>query len=132
MLRKSVIAIVSIVIIIVAGLGIYVGLTYPRTTANIPVSFTVGADSKTVAFEQPILDDKAQVMISVHSGAALWHAQISNGSQIVWEHTAAQGQQQSYLSDWITIPSGSYNFTFGTIGGSLDATASITSKGGVW
>jgi len=33
----------------------------------------------------------------------------------------------------VSLPRGSYNFTFGTVGvGALDATATVTSKGGVW
>jgi len=130
---KSVLGIASIVIIIVAAFAIFSGLTYPRITANIPVSFTIGVDSKTVAFDQPFLDDKVQVQVGVQNGAALWRAQIKNGDQVIWEHSAAQGEQQSYSSGWIQLASGSYNFTFGTIGiGSLDATSSVSSKGGFW
>ena len=130
---KSVLGIASIVIIIVAAFAIFSGVTYPRTTTNIPVSFTIGVDSKTVAFDQPFIDDKVQVQVAVQNGAAFWRAQIKNGDQIIWEHSAAQGEQQSYSSGWIQLASGSYNFTFGTIGiGSLDATASVTSKGGFW
>ena len=130
---KSIMALAAIVIIIVAAFAIYAGVTYPRTTANIPVSFTIGVDSKTTAFDQTSLDDKVQVQVAVQNGAALWRAQIRSGGQVIWEHSAAQGEQQSYNSGWIQLPSGSYNFTFGTIGiGSLDATATVTSKGGFW
>ena len=130
---KSVMALAAIVIIIVAAFAIYAGITYPRTTVNIPVSFTIGVDTKTAAFDQPFLDDKVQVQVGVQNGAALWRAQILSGDQVIWEHSAAQGEQQSYNSGWIQLPSGSYNFTFGTIGiGSLEATATVTSKGGFW
>ncbi len=130
---KSVIALLAIVIIIITAFSVYAGVTYPRTTASIPVSFRVGADSKIIAFDQPILDDRVQIQVVVQNGAALWRAQILNGGQVIWEHSAAQGEQQSYNSGWIQMPSGNYNFTFGTIGiGSLDATASVMSKGGFW
>ncbi len=130
---KSIMALAAIVIIIVAAFAIYAGVTYTRTTANIPVSFTIGADTKTAAFNQPFPDDKTQVQVAIQNGAALWRAQILSGDQVIWEHSAAQGEQQSYNSGWIQLPSGSYNFTFGTIGiGSLDATATVTSKGGFW
>ena len=130
---KSIMALVAIVIIIVAAFAIYAGVTYPRTTANIPMSFTIGADSKTAAFDQPFLDEKVQIQVGVQNGAALWRAQILSGDQVIWEHSAAQGEQQSYNSGWIQLPSGNYNFTFGILGiGSLEATASITSKGGLW
>ena len=126
-------ALAAIVIIIVAAFAVYAGVTYPRTIVNIPVSFTLGVDSKTAAFDQPFLDDKVQVQVGVQNGAALWRAQILSGDQVIWEHSAAQGEQQSYNSGWIQLPSGSYNFTFGTIGiGSLEATATVTSKGGFW
>ncbi len=133
MSTKSILAVVAIVIIIVAAFSIYAGETYPRTTVNIPVSFTAGVDSKTTAFSQPFLDDKVQVKLSVQSGATLWRAQILSGGQVIWEHSASQGAQQTYDSGWIQLPSGSYNFTFGTIGiGSLNAKATVTSKGGIW
>jgi hypothetical protein len=130
---KPVIALATIVIIIVAAFAIYAGATYPRTTVSTQVSFTIGAESKTIAFDQPFLDDKAQVQVTIQNGAALWRAQIRSGDQIIWEHAAAQGEQQSYNSGWIQLSSGNYNFTFGTIGvGSLDATATVMSKGGFW
>jgi hypothetical protein len=130
---KSAIALMAIVIIVVSAFSVYAGVTYPRTTASIPVSFRIGVDSKTTAFDQPFLDDKVQVQVVVQNGASLWRAQILNGTQVIWEHLAAQGEQQSYSSGWIQLPTGSYNFTFGTIGiGSLDATATVTSKGGFW
>jgi uncharacterized membrane protein len=131
-MAKSVIVLAAILIIIIT-IAAHAALTYPRTTASISVSFTIGADSKTVTFNQPLLDDKAQVKVSVQNGAALWRAQILSGNQVIWEHSASQGQQQSYSSGWIQLPSGNYNFTFGTIGlGSLDASATVTSKGGLW
>jgi len=131
--NKSTTALVAIVIIIVAAFSAYAWVTYPRTVVNIQESFTIGVDSKTTAFNQPYLDDKAQVKVTIQNGAALWRAQIRSGDQIIWEHLAAQGEQQSYSSDWIQVPSGSYNFTFGIIGiGSLDVAASVTSKGGFW
>ena len=130
---KAVLAIATIVIVIVAAFTVYSALTYPKIVVNAQVSFTAGIFSKTFNFEQPFLDDKIQVQIVIQNGASLWRAQILNGSQVIWEHSAAQGEQQSYSSGWIQLPSGNYNFTFGTIGvGSLDATATVTSKGGFW
>ena len=130
---RAILSIVAIVILLVAGFAVYAGVTYPRTTADIQVSFTVGADEKIIAFDQPFLDDKAQIQVTVETGAALWRAQILNGDEIIWEHSAAQGEQQSYNSGWILLQSENYNFTFGTIGiGSLDATATVSSKGGFW
>jgi uncharacterized membrane protein len=130
---KAIIAAVVIVILVVATFASYAGETYPRRTVNTQVAFTIGADTKTTMFNQPFLDDKVQVQVTVQSGAALWRAQIRNGDQVIWEHAAAQGEQQSYGSGWIQLSSGNYNFTFGTIGiGSLDAAATVTSKGGFW
>jgi uncharacterized membrane protein len=131
-LKKSIIVLAAILIIITA-VALHAGITYPRTTSSISVSFTIGADSKTIEFNQPFLDDKIQVQVSVQNGAALWRAQILNSEQVIWEHLAAQGEQQSYTSDWIQLTSGTYNFTFGTIGvGSLEATTTVKSKGGFW
>lgn len=130
---KAVVAIVAIVVILVAAFAVYAGVTYPATVVNTQISFTVGADTKTTPFVQSFLDDKVQVQVAIQNGAALWRAQIRIGDQIIWEHAAAQGGQQTYNSGWIQLPSGNYNFTFGTIGvGSLQATATVTSKGGFW
>ena len=130
---KSVITLAAVAIIIIAAFALYAGETYPRTTANITVSFTIGADSKTTAFDQPFLDDKVQVQVTVQNGAALWQAQITSQGNVIWEHSAGQGEQTSYSSGWIELPSRNYNFTFRTVGvGSLNAVASVTSKGGFW
>jgi len=126
-------ATVAVVIIIVAIFAIYGSLTYPQTLFKTNVSFAVGTDSKTIIFNQPIYDDKTQVQVTIQNGAVLWRAQILNGTQIVWEHSAAQVEQQSFDSGWISLPSGNYTFTFGTVGvGSLDATATVSAKGGFW
>jgi hypothetical protein len=118
---------------VVAVFGIYAGITYPRTIVTVPVSFTFGADATRTAFEQPNLDDKVQVQVTIQNGAALWQARILNGDEVIWEHRAAQGEMQSYDSGWLSLQSGSYNFTFGLIGaGSLAATATVSSKGGFW
>jgi len=133
MASKTLMAAGTIVIVIVAVFAVYAGVTYPRTTVSIPISFTIGADATTASFDQPYLDDKVQVQVAIENGAALWRAQILSGDQVIWEHAAAQGEQQSYNSGWIQLSSGSYNFTFGTVGiGSLDATVTVTSKGGFW
>jgi hypothetical protein len=130
---KPIIALAAIVIIIVAAFSVYAGETYPRTTANITVSFTIGADSKTIGFDQPFLDDKVQVQVIVQNGAALWQAQITSQGNVIWEHSAGQGEQTSYNSGWIELTSGSYNFTFRTLGvGSLNAIATVMSKGSFW
>ena len=120
-------------IIVFAAFGVYAGWIYPRTVVSIPVSFSVGADQKTVAFGQPYPDDRVQVQVSVQSGTALWRAQITRGSQTIWKHSASQGEQTSYVSGWMKLPSGNYNFTFQTVGvGSLNAVVTVTSKGGFW
>ena len=132
-MAKTIVAVAAVLVVIVAVFAVYAGLTYPRTVVTIPVSFTIGADSTTVSFEQPALADKVQVQVSVQNGAALWRAQILNGDEVVWEHGAGQGEQTSYNSGWLALPSGQYNFTFRMIGvGSLDATVTVSSKGGIW
>ena len=130
---RTIVAIAAIVIILVAAFTVYAGVTFPTKVVDTQVSFTAGVDTKTTAFVQSFLDDKVQVLVTVQNGAALWRAQIKSGDQVIWEHSAAQGKQQSYNSGWISLPSGNYNFTFGTIGvGSLQASATVTSKGGFW
>jgi hypothetical protein len=132
-MNKTIVPVIVIVVVALTTFAAYAAWTYPKTVTSIPVSFGVGVDSKTVTFSQPPTNDKVEVQVSIQSGATLWRAHISNGSQVVWEHSAAQGSQQSYNSGWMSLPSGNYNFTFGTIGvGSLDATAAVMSKGGFW
>jgi hypothetical protein len=130
---RAVVASAAIVIIIVAAFAVYAGVTYPRTIVTVPVSFTRGTDVTNTQFDQPSLNNMVQVQVSVRSGVALWRARILGGDTVVWEHAAAQGEQQSYNSGWIALASGTYNFTFGIIGGnSLDATVTVSSKGGFW
>ncbi len=127
---KGVLVLAAIAVFIVAA---FAGLTYPRIVISIPVSLTIGADSTTATLDQPLLCDKVQVQVAIENGAALWRAQILNGDQVVWEHSAAQSEQQSYSTGWIHLPTGTYNFTFGTLGiGSLEAQATVTAKGGFW
>jgi len=129
---KKMVLFAFVVIILIAGS--YSALTFPRNLAELEVSFSIGAEEEQKEFELPILHDKTQVEVVISSGSALWSASITdaNGTKI-WEHAKAQGDQTVYTSDWITLPSGSYNFTFGTIGlGGLQANVKVTSKGGFW
>jgi hypothetical protein len=129
---KKMVLFAFVAIILISGL--YSALTFPRNLAELEVSFSIGAEEEQKEFELPILHDKTQVEVVISSGSALWGASIAdvNGTKI-WEHAKAQGDQTVYTSDWITLPSGSYNFTFGTIGlGGLQANVKVTSKGGFW
>ena len=63
---KAVIAVTGIVIILIAAFAIYAGETYPRTTVNTQVAFSIGADTKTTMFNQPFIDDKVQVQVTVN------------------------------------------------------------------
>lgn len=123
----------TIIIIVIATVGIYGALTYPRTVLAFPVSFTIGADVKREQLDVPFLNDWVQVEVTINSGSALWTARILNQEETVWSHAAAQGGQTTYNSGWIQIASGTYNFTFATAGaGSLSAEITVTSKGGFW
>jgi len=130
---RVLIALAAIAIIVVIVFSVYAGATYPKDIITIPVSFRIGADNSSNEFTQSSLNNKVQVTVSVTNGAALWRARILNGDQVIWEHSASQGEQTSYSSGWMDLPSGQYNFTFGIIGaGSLDATVTLSSKGGFW
>jgi SH3-like domain-containing protein len=126
--------VVAVVIVLVAVVGVYAALTLPRDAVNFTVSFTVGVDSEQREFEMPFTHDKAQVSVSISSGSALWRATITDADgEEVWTHTVGQGDGQTYNSDWLSLPSGSYNFTFRTIGGGdLQANVRVTTKGGIW
>jgi len=111
----------------------YLAVTYPRVLIDFNVSFTVGADVKSLKLEVPFLHDHVTVEVFVNSGAALWTAKISSGNANLWSHTASQSGQTVYKSEWIKMPSGHYNFTFATAGiGSLEAEIKLTSKGEFW
>lgn len=128
----KIIAIVVAVVVLIAA--VFVALTFPRTVVEFPVSFTIGIDREQRQIGIPWLHDKAQVEVAVTNGSSLWRASITNSTgEEVWSHSALQGEQTTYTSGWIAMPSASYNFTFSTIGaGSLDATIKIISKGGIW
>jgi len=125
-------ALTLMVIVVIAG-G-YMVLTLPKTTVDFDVVFTVGADRKMQEFEVPLLHDGVQVEVTINSGSALWNAKIVDltGKEI-WSHSTAQGDQTTYRSEWLSLPSGQYTFTFGTIGlGELQANIKVGSKGGFW
>jgi hypothetical protein len=124
------------IILLLAALiigGGYAVVTYPKTAANIPVSFKIGAESKTIDFEVTPLHDKFDIQVSVTNGNALWGAKLVSGNMTIWSHSASQGSQTSYQSGWLPIQPGHYTFTFRTIGfGSLEGTVTLQTKGGLW
>ena len=131
----KIVAIIVVAVALVAAA--YAALTFPRTIVEFPVSFTLGLDREQREFEIPWLHEKAQVEIAISNGTSIWRASISNAQgDEVWHHSAVQGEQTTYHSEWITLSSGQYNFTFSIVGGllesSLDANIKVTSKGGIW
>ena len=88
--NKSTTALVAIAIIIVAAFSAYAWVTYPRTVVNIQESFTIGVDSKTTAFNQPYLDDKAQVKVTIQNGeqpyGELKSEVVIKLSGNIWQH----------------------------------------------
>ena len=115
----KILAIGVVAVVLVAA--VYAALTFPRTIVEFPVSFTLGLDRKQQEFEVPWLHDKAQVEVAITNGTSIWRASISNAQGEVWHNSEIQGGQTTYHSEWITLPSGQYNFTFSIGAGSLDA-----------
>jgi len=113
----STMKIVAVIIVVTAIAGVYAALTFPRTVIDFDVIFTVGADRELGEFEVPLLHGKVQLEVTVKSGSALWTTRIADSSgKEIWSHNAVQGDQTTYRSDWLSLPSGRYNFTFGTMG----------------
>lgn len=132
-MTRALMVVVLIIIIGGAGIGLYTFLTYPRSVVNSTVSFTIGADVERREFSVPILHETVQVEVVVNNGNLLWTANILQHGDVLWSHVAHQGEQTTYRSDWVRLPSGDYNFTFATAGiGSLDVEIQVTSKGGFW
>ena len=128
-----IIAVVVILVVVVAGT--YAGLTFPRAVVDFSVSFPVGVDIQQEEFEVPFLHDKVQVEVIVTNGSSLWRAFIKNDAVAqFWDYTAKQGENQTYHSDWIPLPSGRYNFTFANLNSTsaLDASIKVISKGSFW
>ena len=120
-------------VILFLSVGVYAALTSPRTIVSFSVSFTIGADVERKEFDLPILHSLVQLEVAINTGSALWTSSILNNNGTLWTHNAAQGGQTTYISEWIQIPSGHYNFTFTTAGlGTLAAEIRVTSKGGFW
>jgi hypothetical protein len=86
-------ATVLIVVIVVAVFGIYAAVTFPKTVVSFPVSFTIGAETKTEKFDVPWLHGSIQVEIKIQSGTALWYAEITSEDKEIWSHPAVQGGQ---------------------------------------
>ena len=125
-------AIAAVAVLLVAA--VYAALTFPRTVVDFQVSFTIGFEQEQRGFEVPWLHDRAQVEVAVVNGSSLWRASITNtkGDEI-WSHSAIQGEQTTYTSEWIQLPNAGYNITFSTIGlGSLEANLKVVSKGAIW
>jgi hypothetical protein len=126
-------ATVLIVVIVVVVFGIHAAVTLPKTVISFPVSFTIGAETKTEEFDVPWLHGSIQVEIRIQSGTALWSAEITSEDKTIWSHSAAQGGQTTYTGEWTEISAAPYNFTFRTLGiGSLEAEIEVTTKGGFW
>ncbi|MFZ7136984.1 MAG: hypothetical protein ACOWW1_00980 [archaeon] len=133
MAKSKTVSAVAIIIVVVAIFSIYVALTFPQTIFEDNISFDLGTEAKVVEFKQQALRDKIQVKVSLESGTALWRARIMEEDTVIWEHTAAQSGQTTYESEWIALPDGAYNFTFGTVGGgSLESVVTVSTKGGIW
>ncbi len=127
----KIVAVVVAVVITVAA--VYVTFTFPRTVVEFSVSFTIGLDREQREFDVPWLHDKVQVEVTVTNGSSLWRASITNATGYeIWYHSAVQGEQTTYTSEWITLPSTSYNFTYVIAAAPLDATIRVISKGGIW
>jgi hypothetical protein len=123
----------AIIVVVVATVGVFGALTFPTEALSFSVTFTIGADIKSEKLNIPVLHDKVMVEVNVNSGSALWTARILSQAETLWGHSAVQGGQTTYNSGWISLSSGTYNFTFATAGaGSLSAHITVSSKGGFW
>lgn len=132
-ISKTWIVVLIVAALVVTTLGTYATLTFPRSVVSFPVSFTIGADVEHREFDVPVLHEWVEVEVVVSSGTSLWTAKILVEDDVLWSHTAHQGDQTSYKSGWIKLPSGHYTFKFVTAGlGSLEAEIKVTSKGGFW
>ena len=132
-MSKTLKAIVLLLAIGAAAFSVYAAATYPRTVVGFQVSFTIGADLRKEAFEVPAMNDRVQMVIKIDSGTSLWYAEITSANEKLWQHSSTQKGQTTYKSEWIQLPSGTYNFTFGTVGfGSLQGEVEVIVKGGFW
>jgi len=125
----KILAIGAVAVLSVAA--VYAALTFPGAVVDFQVSFI---EREQREFEVPLLHDQAQVEVAVADGSSLWRASITgaNGEEI-WSHSAIQGEQTTYTSEWIALPHAVYNITFSTIGAvSLEANIRVSSKGGIW
>ncbi|MCW4017369.1 MAG: hypothetical protein NWF00_01585 [Candidatus Bathyarchaeota archaeon] len=125
--------VIAVLVIVVVGVAGFFAWTYPREVASFPVTLAVGASTQQVPFDVPMLDNAVQVQVDINSGASVWTASIVNSDgDTVWSHQTAQGGQTTFTSEWNSLPSGSYNFTFATVGGDLDSQITVKAKGGLW
>ena len=132
-MSKTLKAIVLLLIIGAAAFSVYAAATYPRSVVGFQVSFTIGADLRKETFEVPAMNDRVQMVIKIESGTSLWYAEITSGNEKLWKHSSTQKGQTTHKSEWIQLPSGTYNFTFGTVGfGSLQGEVEVVIKGGFW
>lgn len=132
-MSRTLIGGVLIIVVIVASIGVYAVLTYPRTILSFTVSFTAVVDFERKEFDVPFLDSWARVEIDVARGTTLWLARIQNGNTTFWDYAEIHLGQTTYSSDWIQLDSGRYNISLVAVGfGSLEANVKVASKGGFW
>lgn len=144
MVKKIVkIAVVIVVIVIVVVFAVsYLAITAPRQVMESLDSKSRSLDEEKFSgfFQIPAYCDKIQVRIelSTYSGVYpnITNVMITapNGSQVPLDLTIQSKVPYTYVSDWVTLPSGSYtiDLTVSDIKTSGVVSTQVIAKGGMW
>jgi len=132
MRRTSKVIMSAVILIVSYFLFRYCLFTYPRIVLGFPIKVS-GATKTEREFDIPWGHQYLQVEIVIREGRTLWSAKITFGNETVWDGSGAtlQTGQTTYTSSWVTVASGHYKFTIGTLG-SFDGDVKISTKGGFW
>ena len=123
-------AAIAVLIIIVAAVGGWLAITYPRETTRISVNIEA-AGSETHTGNLQILQTQIQLNIVVTSSSALWTLRLYNSTgDIVWSYSALSTGALTVNSPWIIITE---NFTIQIAAlGSLAGEIAVLGRGFPW
>ncbi len=121
---------IAVLVIIIAGVGGWLALTYPREVARISLNIeTAGSRSNTGSLQ--LLQTQVQLNIVVTGSSAIWTIRLYNSTgDIIWSYSALSKGALTVNSPWITITE---NYSIQIIAlGSLTGEIIVSGRGYPW
>ncbi|WEU40212.1 MAG: hypothetical protein OdinLCB4_007015 [Candidatus Odinarchaeum yellowstonii] len=123
-------AAIAILIIIVAGVGGWLALSYPREISRISVNIEA-AGRETHSGAMQILQTQIQLNVIVTASSALWTLRLYNSTgDIIWSYSALSTGALTVNSPWIPLTE-NYNIQISALG-SLTGEIIVLGRGFPW